>query len=408
MLAQTYLLFPGNLMLLEGEEYIYDFNKPVKIEAEVDKSGILSLNGEVIQDSYKMDLKNPLVVKSNELGNFNIDLKLFGLIPLRSVEVNVVPKATVVPCGNTVGVKLYTDGILVIGLSDFVNMDGEKSEPWKEAGIREGDIIEAIGDTKVKDIDHLTEIVELSQGNKLNVTIKRDDKYINTTIAGEKCIDDEQLKLGLWVRDSTAGIGTLTFLDPETKKFGALGHGITDVDTGQLLTVSKGDILQSNIISIRKGLKGKPGELKGIFMQEENSLGSIFTNNDYGIFGELYTPTNNGISEPMSVGLRTQVHEGPAYILSNIQGDKVERFEVEIQKVMRQSQESSKGMIIKVTDTKLLQKTGGIVQGMSGSPIIQNDRIIGAITHVFVNDPTRGYGIFIEWMLKKTTELHEK
>ncbi|MBZ4645804.1 MAG: stage sporulation protein [Clostridia bacterium] len=408
IILQIYLIFPNRLMLLEGEEYVYDLNAPISIDAQVDKSGVLSLNGDIVEDSYKVDLNSPLVIKSEELGNFNVNLKLFGVIPIRSVEVDVVPKATVVPCGNTIGVKLYTDGILVIGTSDFTGVDGKKYEPWREAGIKEGDIIESIGNTRVEDIEQLVEIVEMSQGNELNIDIRRKGKLINTKIVAKKSIEDRQYKLGLWVRDSTAGIGTLTFFDPNTNSFGALGHGITDIDTGQLLTVGRGDILKSSIISIRKGMKGKPGELKGVFMQDEPSLGKILENNDFGIFGKLYQNVNMNNLKPMPIGLRTQVKEGPAYILSNVQGQKIEKFDVEIQKVMRQSEESCKGMIIKITDPALLEKTGGIVQGMSGSPIIQDGKVIGAVTHVFVNDPTRGYGIFIEWMLKRVASFSQE
>lgn len=402
---QIYSLFPSKLMLLKGEEYVYDIDTPIRIDAKVDKSGVLSLNGEIVKDHYKVDLNSPLIIKSEELGNFNIDLKLFGVIPFRSVEVDVVPKIALVPCGNTIGVKLYTDGILVIGTSEFVGVDGNKYEPWKLAGIKEGDIIESIGDTKLESIEQLSEIIEMSQGNELNINVRRKGKLIRTKISAEKCNEDRQYKLGLWVRDSTAGIGTLTFFDPHTNYFGALGHGITDVDTGQLLMVGKGDILKSNIISVRKGIKGKPGELKGVFMPEEASLGKIMKNSDYGIFGKLYTNIKGENLKPMPIGLRTQVEEGPAYILSNIKGEKIEKFDIEIQKVMRQNEENGKGMIIKITDPRLLKETGGIVQGMSGSPIIQNGKIIGAVTHVFVNDPSRGYGIFIEWMLKRVANL---
>ncbi|NLY43539.1 MAG: SpoIVB peptidase [Clostridiaceae bacterium] len=395
---QIYFLFPDQIMLLEGEEYIYDINTPFNIGVQVDKSGVLSFNGDIIKDDF--------VIKPEKLGNCNVNLKLFGIIPFRSVTVNVVPKMSVVPCGNTVGVKLYTDGILVIGTSEISGVDGKKHEPWKEAGIKEGDIIELLGSKRVKNIEELTEIVNKNKGNRLEITIRRKEKRIKTSIVPVKSSEDKQYKLGLWVRDSTAGIGTLTFYSPDTNVFGALGHGITDVDTGQLLTVAEGDILKSSIVSVKKGEKGKPGELKGIFMQDEPSLGKITENSDCGIFGLLSSAHMDKLySNAMPIGMRSQVKEGPAYILSNVQGEKIEKFSIEIQKVIYQNEENGKGMIIKVTDPDLLEKTGGIVQGMSGSPIIQDGRIIGAVTHVFVNDPTRGYGIFIEWMLKKALQV---
>ena len=406
LILQMYLIFPSRLMLLEGEEYTYNVDTPVRIDAQVDKKGVLSLNGEIVQDRYtSVKLNSPLVIKSEQLGDFNINLKLFGVIPFRSVNVSVLPKTSIVPCGNTVGVKLYTDGILVIGLSEVNGMDGKGYTPWKEAGIKEGDFIELMGNIKVEDIEHLVEIVEMSQGNELNMRIRRNGKVVKTTIMPVKCSEDKTYKIGVWVRDSTAGIGTLTFYDPNTNYFAALGHGITDVDTGELLTVKEGSILKSSIVSVRKGKKGKPGELKGVFMQQESGLGEIKENSSCGIFGKLYGSIDNEYAKPMPVALRAQVKEGKAYILSNVKGEKINKFDIEIQKVLKQNEQNSKGMIIKITDPKLLDLTGGIVQGMSGSPIIQDGKVVGAVTHVFVNDPSRGYGIFIDWMLKKTTNI---
>lgn len=407
LFLQIYFVFPSNLLLLEGEEYTYNVGTPIRIDAEVDKSGVLSLNGNIVDDSYSVNLQSPLVLKSESQGSFNVNLKLFGVIPFRSVNVSVLPNNSIVPCGSTVGVKLYTDGILVIGMSEVNGIDGKKYTPWKQAGIEEGDFIESIGNHKVESIEHLIELVEMSQGNELNVNIRRAGKLINTVITPVKCSENSQYKLGLWVRDSTAGIGTLTFYDPNTNYFGALGHGITDVDTGELLTVGRGTILKSSVISVRKGKKGKPGELKGVFMQQDSSLGEIKLNSECGIFGKLYGNIESNYMKPMPIALRTQVKEGKAYILSNVKGEKIEKFEIEIQKVMRQNEENSKGMIIKITDPDLIEATGGIVQGMSGSPILQDGKVIGAVTHVFVNDPTRGYGIFIDWMLKKTANLSQ-
>jgi stage IV sporulation protein B len=212
--------------------------------------------------------------------------------------------------------------------------------------------------------------------------------------------DDKKYHIGLWVRDSTAGIGTLTFYDPKTSAFGALGHGITDIDTGLLMPVDSGEIIESSILGIKVGKSGVPGELKGVFI-EDMRLGTIENNSEFGIYGKLSDNAANKITGKLyPIGLRSEIKEGPAVILSNIDGKSIAEFEIEIQKVSRQNINGSKGMIIKVTDQKLLEATGGIVQGMSGSPIIQNGKIIGAVTHVLVNDPTKGYGIFIEGMLK--------
>ncbi len=402
---QMYTIIPRKIMIMEGEEYIYNVGAPFKIDAEVNKSGVLSLNGDIVEDNYSVNLKSPVVIKSDSLGDFKINFKLFGVIPIRSVNVNVLPKMTIIPCGNTVGVKLYTDGILVIGTSEVTGEDGKEYRPWKEAGIKKGDIIKSMNGDKLKDIEHMVKLIEKAKGKPITIKVKREKDEFKTEIHPKQSAEDSKYKLGLWVRDSTAGIGTLTFYDPNTNYFGALGHGITDVDTGELLTVGEGTIIQSKIVSIRKGQKGKPGELKGIFMQNQDAIGNIRFNNECGIYGLYNGNIDNEFMKPMPVALRTQAKEGKAYILSNVQGEKVEKFEIEIQKVNRQNELQSKGMIIKITDHNLLALTGGIVQGMSGSPIIQDGKIVGAVTHVFVNDPTKGYGIFIDSMLKTTENL---
>ncbi len=405
IVLQMYRIIPSKIMLMEGEEYIYDVGAPFKIDAEVDKSGVLSLNGDIVEDNYSVNLKSPVVIKSDTLGNFKINFKLFGVIPFRSINVNVLPKMSIIPCGSTVGVKLYTDGILVIGTSEVKGEDGKEYRPWKEANIKKGDIIESMNGEKLKSIEHMIELIEKAKGKAITIKVKRKNNEFKTEIKPNKSTEDSKYKLGLWVRDSTAGIGTLTFYDPNTNYFGALGHGITDVDTGELLTVGEGTIIKSKIVSIRKGQKGKPGELKGIFMQDEDAIGNIQFNNECGIYGLYNGNIDDKYIEPMPVALRAQAKEGRAYILSNVRGEKVEKFDIEIQKVNRQNELNSKGMIIKITDNNLLALTGGIVQGMSGSPIIQNGKIIGAVTHVFVNDPTKGYGIFIDSMLKMTENL---
>ena len=406
-LLQTYLIFPSRLLIFKDEEYIYNIGTPIKLNAKVDKSGSVSINGYIIEDNHSLDLQKPLVIKSNEQGIFNIDFKIFGVVPFRSVEVNVLPKIDVVPCGNTIGVKLYTDGVLIVGRSFIEGIDGKDHEPWKNAGVKEGDIILSVNNKKIKNTDDLIKMVQDSFGEAILLEIKRGEEKFNTKIVPviEKNYND--YKLGLWVRDSTAGIGTLTFYDPATNYFGALGHGITDIDTGNLLSVSEGEILKSNIVSIKKGIKGEPGELKGVFLQNNKNIGSIIANNDYGIFGKVNSIEENLEKDAIPIGFRTEVKEGKAYILSNIDGEKVEKFDIEIQKIIRQNERSTKGMIIKITDNNLIEKTGGIVQGMSGSPIIQNGEIVGAVTHVFVNDPKRGYAIFIDWMVETIININE-
>ena len=208
------------------------------------------------------------------------------------------------------------------------------------------------------------------------------------------------------MRDSTAGVGTLSFYDPKTGAYGALGHAITDADTGQPLSVRRGQVMHADVVDVQKGKKGTPGELKGSFLRENNTLGNILKNTGYGIYGKLdKAPENKLYPGGLPIGLMGTVHTGPATILSSVDGEGMKEYDVEILQANRQTSPAPKSMVIKVTDPRLLDKTGGIVQGMSGSPIIQNGHIIGAVTHVYVNDPTQGYGLYIEWMLKQAEDV---
>jgi len=395
-------IVPGEITLLEGEDSIYKFSAPLLVNIKADKDGIINLNsGEVEASRNYLRLLRPVSLKTQKNGSVKLNLRLFGLIPLKTMKVDVVSGKNVVACGNTVGVKLSIDGILVIGISDVNTIDGKKVLPTRDTGIRPGDLIVEANGKKLETIDDLIKEIDKCKGNAIDLKYKRGKLYNNIKVTPVKAADDKKYHIGLWVRDSTAGIGTLTFYDPETKGFGALGHGITDIDTGILMPVEKGEILESNILGVKVGKQGMPGELKGVFLEDKNRLGVINKNSEYGIYGVLNDDAASRLSSRLfPIGLRTQIKEGPAVILSNIEGKKVEEFDIEIQKVSRQSLNGSKGMVIKITDKRLLQATGGIVQGMSGSPIIQEGRIIGAVTHVLVNDPARGYGIFIEGMIK--------
>ncbi len=396
---------PGKLTLLEGEEYKYELKSPFLISVKADKEGVVKLNNsEMKNKSTYNKLISPISFKSVKKGCVNLKMRMFGFIPVKTVEINVVANKMVAACGNTVGVKIKINGILVIGMSDVEDINGNKSIPAKQCGIRPGDLIMRVNKVEMRNIGDLTSQMDKSNGKKIEITYKRGNELNNVEVKPVMSVDDNKYHLGLWVRDSTAGIGTLTFYDPETKCFGALGHGITDIDTGSLITVQKGDILESNILAIKRGKQGSPGELKGVFVEDSNRLGEISNNCEYGIYGVLNDGTLDKIPDRMyPIALRTQVREGPATILSNIEGNTVGEYSIEIQKVSRQRLNSAKGMVIKVTDKKLLDLSGGIVQGMSGSPIIQDGRIIGAVTHVLVNDPTRGYGIFIEKMMQNLT-----
>jgi len=403
---RSIVVIPGEITLLDDDDFVYDLRTPFLVNIKADRDGIVELgNKDVKASSSYLKLSNPLSLKPRKNGSVSLNVKLFGVIPLKTLKVDVVANRQLVACGNTVGVKLRIDGILVIGVSDVETLDGKKVLPTLDAGIRPGDLLTEINGSEVEGIDNLIQEIDKSKGNAVKLKYRRGKVQNEVEVKPVISIDDKKYHLGLWVRDNTAGIGTLTFYDPDSRYFGALGHGITDIDTGTLMPIDKGEILESNILGIKKGRYGIPGELKGVFIEDKNKLGVIKTNSDCGIYGILNDDSLERISKKAyPIGLRSQIKEGPAVILSNVEGRTVEAYDVEIQKVSKQNLNGSKGMIIKITDSRLLEATGGIVQGMSGSPIIQNGKIIGAVTHVLVNDPTRGYGIFIESMLNKLND----
>ncbi|HOJ09094.1 MAG TPA: SpoIVB peptidase [Clostridiales bacterium] len=396
---------PRDLVLVEGEEYIYNVQSVFPVKLNFDKEETVQLGRNQVKPKRKLQFSNSVLLKTLNKGSANLEIKLFGVIPLKLVKVNVVPNNKVVACGNTVGVKLKLDGILVIGMGEVEAAGGYRVSPIKDTGIKPGDFILQVNRKIVNDISSLIEEINASEGKEMHLRYRSGDSFHDVQINPVKSIDDNNYHIGLWVRDNTAGIGTLTFYDPETTYFGALGHGITDMDTGILIPVKWGEIIESNILAIKKGENGVPGELKGIFAEDGDKLGSVTVNSSYGIYGQLY---GSAISEvpgkTYPIAVRSQIREGPATIIANIMGREVEEYSIEIQKVSMKSVKGSKGMVIKITDERLLEATGGIVQGMSGSPIVQDGRIVGAVTHVLVNDPSRGYGIFIESMIKEMYE----
>lgn len=319
---------------------------------------------------------------------------------IKTVEVMAIPKEIqLYPGGNVVGIKLRTNGPLVVGFSDIENIDQKPYSPSKESGVNLGDIILSVNDIDISSSEFLSETLNSLNEEELNVKIERDGKILYKTIKPVKTKNGEN-KIGLWVRDSTAGIGTVTFIDPETGVYGALGHPITDVDTGDIIKISKGNIVNSSIVNVKRGEKGNPGELKGVFVNDDIKMGSVTQNTKYGIFGEYGLESIYG--EKLSIALKDEIQEGPAKIISTIDNGEPKMYDVVIEKLLQQDNPSSKSMVIKVVDEELLSKTGGIVQGMSGSPIIQNNKLVGAVTHVLVNKPDTGYGIYIEWMLRES------
>ena len=400
---QALFTIPNELFILNGEDYICNFKTPLFVGLLPEKQVNLRLNGNAIAtNGVKVNLMSPFTLSSNNQEKVSLKLKLFGFIPLKTMVVEVVPNKNVIPCGNTIGVKIFTQGALIVGTSKVDGLNGKVYEPYKVAGLKQGDYIIEIENQKIINVTDVVEYMENYKGENISIKINRNNSIISTRIQPVKGYKDNKYKMGLWLRDSTAGIGTMTFYDPDTKVFGALGHGIADVDTGNIMNIQKGEILYSNIVSVKRGLKGSPGELRGMFIDNKGSLGQILDNCECGIFGIVNNEGNIvPQNKPMPIALRSQIKEGPAQIISNISGKSTNVYNIEIQKIYRNSLSSSKSMVIKITDERLLNYTGGIVQGMSGSPIIQNGRLVGAVTHVLVNDPTRGYGVFIEWMIQR-------
>nr|WP_302703106.1 SpoIVB peptidase [uncultured Clostridium sp.] len=305
----------------------------------------------------------------------------------------------VYPGGISIGVKINNKGALVVGYSDISTYDGLSESPGKIAGIELGDIIEEVNGENIETCSDLISKVKSCRNDELTVKILRGNSEITKKVPLIK--EDNEYKIGLWVRDSTAGIGTLTFYDKDSKTFGALGHPITDGDTNVSFNIKSGTLLRSSILSIKKGERGNPGEIKGLFINENESIGTIEKNTSSGIYGDGLTELiNPNFNKAMTVAYRDEITEGHAQIITTVEDDGAKAYDIEILKLLPQDEPGSKSMIIKIVDPVLLEKTGGIVQGMSGSPIIQNGKIIGAVTHVLINKPDVGYGIYIEWMLQ--------
>lgn len=305
----------------------------------------------------------------------------------------------VYPGGISIGVKINNKGALVVGYSDISTHEGSSESPGKIAGIELGDIIEEVNGENIETCSDLISKVKTCRNDEMTVKILRGNSEITKKVSLIK--EDNEYKIGLWVRDSTAGIGTLTFYDKDSKTFGALGHPITDGDTNVSFNIKSGTLLRSSVLSIKKGERGNPGEIKGLFINENESIGTIEKNTSSGIYGDGSTELiNPNFNKAMTVAYRDEIKEGHAQIITTVEEGGAKAYDIEILKLLPQDEPGSKSMVIKIVDPVLLEKTGGIVQGMSGSPIIQNGKIIGAVTHVLINKPDVGYGIYIEWMLQ--------
>lgn len=356
-------------------------------------------NSVIYIDGNKSSLPQ-YVSRTNEAVGDKEKIRLFGIIPYKSVEVDTIKNDMVIPGGSCIGIDINVDGVLIIGFSDFYGIDGKKHCPAKSSGLLEQDIITHMNGVEISSANQFARLIDENGGNSINVVFCRNNIKMSTNITPIKSAEDGIYHIGLWARDGTSGIGTLTFVNPKTQKFGALGHGITDADTDELIVNGRGSIYNSSVIDIKKGERGFAGELMGQFSSDK--IGAVESNSEFGVFGEYYGNVNN--SKAVEIASRNEIRTGEASVLCCTDGSRVGEYKINIDHIFISSFDN-KSMIIRITDDRLVTKTGGIVQGMSGSPIIQNGKLIGAVTHVFVNDPTRGYAIFIENMLSESEKI---
>lgn len=373
---------PDALTLTSGQKFVVQTGLPMLAASDGGAVSVLALQDERV------------TISAEAGGQTSVTFSLLGLIPVHETRVNVVEERTLIPGGQAVGVALKTRGVLVV------------SDAAKGRALRAGDVILSADGKNVESTKALSEQVGTAQTDTVRLEVLRGGQTITVDAQAEPDPSDGRRKLGVWVRDSTAGVGTLTYIDPANQAYGALGHAIVDADTGRLLAAREGAILHASIVGVTKGQSGKAGELKGNFLKAGEQIGSLMENCEYGIYGVLDDmPENLLYPQGLRAGARSAVHTGTASIIATVDADGPQEYGVEIVRCFAQSEPSQKGMILRVTDERLLEKTGGIVQGMSGSPILQDGRIIGAVTHVYLSDATQGYGMYIEWMLEKSDAM---
>lgn len=338
---------PGNIILFEGEKLNINILAGMSIKSNNEY--------EAIQTSSKND--------NGSLKKQVYNIELLNSIPVKTVTANIIPKTEVIPIGTTVGLKLYTDGVLVVGMSEIEDINNEFVKPYEDSNIKEGDRIVEVNDNVITCTADLIESVNKSNGGSVRIKYINSENIYNTDELKPAKVSGSQYKLGLWVRDAAAGVGTITFYEPSTKNFGALGHGIVDIDTGELIDIANGELTTANVISVVKGEKGNPGEIKGSLVNQ-NNIGDIAKNTRLGIYGKITDVAKLGIGNEskVPVALRDEIKEGKAKIICSLDNGKHKEYEIEIERIFKNNNEDNKSMIIKVTDEELLEKTGGIIQ----------------------------------------------
>ena len=382
-------------MVFLGYRYL---DRKIPDEIHVDKDLGLDLS-QLIALPF-VSFENTITVSGE--GSYQLPCKIFGKIPFKDVKITPTEADTILVSGSTVGIYMETSGVLVIDTGEILSKNGEIQEPAKNI-LKSGDYILSLNQQKISCKQDLIKDLEKLNGDTVTVNIRRNNTTMPVSLTP---VQDSSgnFKLGIWVRDDTQGIGTLTYVT-KNEKFGALGHGISDIDTGNLLSIKGGNLYCAQILGVQKGEKGSPGELSGLIRyRDDNIIGKIGENTGNGIYGRFYKNSGTNSSEKISlreikIGYKQELKTGPASILCNV-GDGVKEYAAEITRIDMNHEDTNKSFVIRVTDPELLDATGGIVQGMSGSPVLQNGKAVGAVTHVFVQDATSGYGIFLENMLE--------
>lgn len=385
-------LLAGSLLLCAAY-FFYTSGKSIPDKISVYEGQEAQLDDMLPSELFSYD-EDIAVLGGNQ---YQLQCRLFGILPVKTVKVQSIPRETVFVSGETIGIYMETDGVMIIGAGEVDAVDELQKNPAENI-IRPGDYILEVNGKKISDKNELIEMVGKSDGQKMQLLLQRGLEKVTVALT-PVMTRDGSCKLGIWVRDNIQGIGTLTFVRDDGT-YAALGHGISDIDTGELLQLSEGQLYRSKILSVSRGARGNPGELKGmITYRDQEQLGSISVNQYNGISGSLNERGKKELAHrQMEIGLKQEVTAGPASILCSVDGE-VKEYQVEIREIDYRGESSNKNFVIHVTDSRLLESTGGIVQGMSGSPVIQNGKLIGAVTHVFVQDAASGYGIFVENMV---------
>ena len=398
---------PDRIILFANKEESFDFGLPLDAEVQLGEdaqAGTFFFNNQKLtQEELHINLNDSFSVQGSETGSYAVVVRLFGKFTMKQSVLDVIESIDVMPLGVPIGIIAKTEGVLVLGTGNFTDINGNPYEP--DTVVMTGDYITEVDRKPVYGKEELIAQIQACESNEAELTVRRGEDVLTVTLPVVETAGGEK-KIGIWVRDDTQGIGTLTYITSDGR-FGALGHGITDVDTGVLMDFAEGTIYTAEITSIIKGKAGEPGELSGVIHQGDRAmLGTMEENTLQGIYGELTAEPELlqqmfAIDElkAYEIGFRNQAKEGAASILCTVDGQPKE-YAIEIEKIKANVESVSKSLVIRITDEELLALTGGIVQGLSGSPIIQDGKLIGAVTHVLVNDPTRGYGIFIENMLE--------